>query len=478
MQPLYAEKNTRNGGTTMVLGQMNSNNSITSSQNADITRQNQNFKNQNTVKSAQNSVLNTQKPSLAKSMANTYPIKAAEEGQRAVQGAQNTGNGDVFEDSKKKRVKKIAVAAGIIAAGALLLAAYMRFGKTKNTPPAPSNGSKVNSHNGFSDFTLGENAQREDVSSILGSNNTPSEPNCNSLTEQRAAESAPKENLRIHITSDRNKIQTQTGQNNQPDKAPRITIHNDNELNQNSNRLTYENAAQEGTPRITIHKEEALTVDLCDVDNSVQGINQETARVSQDRDTNGLQTVADSNTARQNTSQTLTENDFDRMLGGNYYEGIRQLIEKKNPTAQDLMEIERIFTDYTKINLHCADTWHINKFEPFFNNMLANRFYKYLDSEIKHIVIGHGIGSSMTGNWRFIGSNTNVFDYVESKIPKGEKVLMLTCESGKAIKPGVGGPVSTVLTCAQMPGKIIESGKRQIIGTVTLLGRNGKIQYF
>ena len=119
----------------MILGQMSSNNSLNLAQNADTTRQNQNFKYQNTVKSAQNTVLNTQKPSLANSAADTYPIKA-EEGQRDVQ---DTSNGAVFENSKKKRMKKIAVAAQISAAGALLLAAYMSFDKTKNTPPAPSN---------------------------------------------------------------------------------------------------------------------------------------------------------------------------------------------------------------------------------------------------------------------------------------------------------------------------------------------------
>ena len=504
VQALYAGQNMQNGGTTMILGQMSSNNSLNLAQNADTTRQNQNFKYQNTVKSAQNTVLNTQKPSLANSAADTYPIKA-EEGQRAVQ---DTSNGDVFENSKKKRMKKIAVAAGIIAAGALLLAAYMRFGKTKNTPPAPSNSAELNPHKDFSNFTRGKNAQREDASSILDSNNAPSENGINSFTEQGSAESAPKENLRIRITSNRDKIQIQTEQNNQPDNAPRITIHDNNGLNQDSGRLTSENTVQEGAPRIIIHQEEAKIADLSDVNNSTQGVNQETARLSQGRNANGLSAIKPEGTAENGCGFTIlpkgtvdenirkeykAEIARTRELWGDKFkinnihesgikfknvEEIRKILDKQNITAEDLRSIEAIFKKHTGIELHCADSYNIKDFISFFMETMRYNNYQNLGPDIRHIVIGHGIGNVEGGiRWQFEGNHIGVFDYINSHIPRGEKVLAVVCSSKPLDRPDLLGAVTANLRDPEKPGKIIVSGENKIIGTTTLLKPND-VSYF
>lgn len=497
----------QNGGTTMILGQMSSNNSLNLAQNAGITRQNQNFKYQNTVKSAQNTVLNTQKPSLANSAADTYHIKA-EEGQRAVQGAQNTSNGNVFENSKKKRMKKIAIAAGIIAAGALLLAVCIKLGKTKNAPSASSNDIEARPHNIFGDFTPGKNTQKEDISSILGNNNAPSENGINSFTEQGSAESAPKENLRIRITSNRDKIQLQTEQNNQPDNAPRITIHDNNELNQDSGRLTSENTVQEGAPRIIIHQEEAKIADLSDVNNSTQGVNQETARLSQDRDANGLPTIKPEGTAENGCGFTIlpkgtvdenirkeyeAEIARTRELWGDKFkinnihesgikfknvEEIRKILDKQNITAEDLRSIEAIFKKHTGIELHCADSYNIKDFISFFMETMRYNNYQNLSPDIRHIVIGHGIGNVEGGiRWQFEGNHIGVFDYINSSIPRGEKVLAVVCSSKPLDRPDLLGAVTANLRDPEKPGKIIVSGENKIIGTATLLKPND-VTYF
>jgi len=76
-----------------------------------------------------------------------------------------------------------------------------------------------------------------------------------------------------------------------------------------------------------------------------------------------------------------------------------------------------------------------------------------------------------------LGSGNSVFDYVEKVVPKGEKALLVVCESGSGTRPGLGTAVKTNLVELEEPGKVVKSGVREIIGTLTLLN-DGNIQYF
>lgn len=156
---------------------------------------------------------------------------------------------------------------------------------------------------------------------------------------------------------------------------------------------------------------------------------------------------------------------------------IKGILSRDSLNRTDLKQIEDIFKQHTGINLYCPEPHDIGAFEAFFDLIFNGKFCRRLDSEIKHIIIGHGTGSSVDGSWRFLGTSRSVFDFIENNIPKGEKVLLITCEEAQnAIKPGLGTPVNIALLDRAEPGKVVESGKRAIIGTLTQF--NPKIEYF
>lgn len=108
--------------------------------------------------------------------------------------------------------------------------------------------------------------------------------------------------------------------------------------------------------------------------------------------------------------------------------------------------------------------------------------YKNID----YILLGHGTGSSLISDtknpksWKFSDNGKSIWEFIETHIPKGKKVLVGCCEkdgltfearkelqtmydkSGKYMY-GIGEPVSTSFISTK-PAKICESGKRHIIG--------------
>lgn len=86
--------------------------------------------------------------------------------------------------------------------------------------------------------------------------------------------------------------------------------------------------------------------------------------------------------------------------------------------------------------------------------------------DIKHVLIGHGMGSSVNGDWQIINGGGYVHNYINRNIQKGEKVLVLSCENGSKVsgKYGIGDEVELSLMNMNKPAKIVESGKNEIIG--------------
>lgn len=153
------------------------------------------------------------------------------------------------------------------------------------------------------------------------------------------------------------------------------------------------------------------------------------------------------------------------------------LVDKDNVTSRELRQIENIFNNYTGLTLHCPESYDFRGFLPFFSTTVRYGDYRRIDPAIKHIILAHGTGSVSSGNWRFTGSGNSVFDYVESVVPRGEKALLVVCESGRSVRPGVGTSVTTSLSSPDSPGKVVESGIRRIIGTF-ITTNGGRIQYF
>lgn len=107
--------------------------------------------------------------------------------------------------------------------------------------------------------------------------------------------------------------------------------------------------------------------------------------------------------------------------------------------------------------------------------------------DVDYILFGHGKGSSLitdatqNGTWVFSDTGESVWEFIEKqKLPKGSKILVETCEKdgldpkvreglkcmydkdGK-YKFGIGKPVNAV-HYEHEPAKIVEAGKREIIG--------------
>jgi len=156
---------------------------------------------------------------------------------------------------------------------------------------------------------------------------------------------------------------------------------------------------------------------------------------------------------------------------------IQTILNKEKLTEQDLRQIQTIFKNNTGISLYCPESCNFEDFKPFFDLIFNGKFYKKMDPKIKHIVMGHGIGGAKEGTWRFIRTKENVFDFIEKNIPKGDTVLVMTCEeTARRIKPGVGTPVNITLLNPDKPGKIVIAGERRIAGKITQY--EPKIQYF
>ena len=152
----------------------------------------------------------------------------------------------------------------------------------------------------------------------------------------------------------------------------------------------------------------------------------------------------------------------------------------------DVNGAKQRFATETGSTLHIGNNHSLVGYDFGFEEGLLNleNWYKQglMPNDIKHVLIGHGMGSSEMGSWVFWngGAKGNVFEYINRYVPNGEKVLVLTCEGGTntIARPGIGASVATNLMYASNPAKIVKAGENKIIGhffNPTAIGSNGEI---
>ena len=115
----------------------------------------------------------------------------------------------------------------------------------------------------------------------------------------------------------------------------------------------------------------------------------------------------------------------------------------------------------------------------YFANIILNDIKKgKFPKDIKYVIFGHGSGTSLAKTdenaWHVAGNpKVKIFDFIEQNIPYGNKVLVNCCEeTPKSLrylipknKPAIGNSTYTDATSSyRHPLKIVESGKREIIG--------------
>ena len=182
---------------------------------------------------------------------------------------------------------------------------------------------------------------------------------------------------------------------------------------------------------------------------------------------NGLQILAEQNKSTFNFGRKQSRNYISHLIG----------------ETPNISLARREFYNRTGLQLHCPTNSDLGAFTGglenlenaikgtgMINAMTPQKAVKMDLKGIKHVLIGHGCGAVETNNWIFFETRQKVLDYINKNIPKGEQVLVMTCETGtqNAQKLGIGSEVSTLLTDFRNPGKIVEAGRNEIIGQIVL----------
>lgn len=149
-----------------------------------------------------------------------------------------------------------------------------------------------------------------------------------------------------------------------------------------------------------------------------------------------------------------------------------------NGSQSEIDQILDTFKQKTGINMYLIDKTQSYCFNDFGNVLLRDIQNKKFPKDIKYIVFGHGMGTSIVKEgkdaWHAaFKPEIKIFDFIEQNIPQGEKVLVNCCEvTPKQFKhllpkdkPAIGYTTYTDASSSYYhPLKIVESGKKQIIG--------------
>lgn len=177
-------------------------------------------------------------------------------------------------------------------------------------------------------------------------------------------------------------------------------------------------------------------------------------------------------TPNHNTSETqnVTSNSSaNKMTIGavqNAYTGHRYQLYNRTP--QDLKKECDTFKLATGAELHVPSTMASDLFGEAC--IVLERAAKdgNFPREIKHVLVGHGYGSSVAGDWSIINGGGNIFHYINHNpnIKKGDKVLVLSCETYGTVKwrNGIGKSVILSLTDGLHPAKIVIAGENKVAG--------------
>lgn len=154
-----------------------------------------------------------------------------------------------------------------------------------------------------------------------------------------------------------------------------------------------------------------------------------------------------------------------------------KLCDKGFLSQSDMEDLVKAFKDETGLNLYCSG--NVRQFNATLSviadEVKAGKFPK---DKIKHILIGHGTGNIENKNW--CTADGPILKYINSnsKMKKGDLVLVACCETnGKSIagKPAKGHQVELTLcnnTINQEnrgPAKIIRVGEEDICGHYSII---------
>ena len=147
-------------------------------------------------------------------------------------------------------------------------------------------------------------------------------------------------------------------------------------------------------------------------------------------------------------------------------------------STEEIQQSLNLFKQETGITMHMVDKTQAYCFGDFANVLLQDIHAGKFPKDIKHVVFGHGMGTSVLKDGEHVWHATfnpkiKIFDFIEQNVPPGEKVLVNCCEvTPKELKsllpkdkPAIGYTTYTDASSTyHHPLKIVESGNRQIVG--------------
>ena len=141
--------------------------------------------------------------------------------------------------------------------------------------------------------------------------------------------------------------------------------------------------------------------------------------------------------------------------------------EKAAKTACEIFEHE------TGIKMYMTNPEGAQSFSTNANILIRWIKEGKFPKQIKHIVIGHGAGTTVDDTWHVaFEPNVKIDDFIAQRIPKGEMVLVNCCEgTPKSLrhlipkdKPAIGKSASEFDSTYTYPAKVVISGQKGIVG--------------
>ena len=145
----------------------------------------------------------------------------------------------------------------------------------------------------------------------------------------------------------------------------------------------------------------------------------------------------------------------------------------RHPDKKEAQTACEIFEHETGIKMYMTNPEGAQSFSTNANILIRWIKEGKFPKQIKHIIIGHGSGTTLNDTWHVTYEpEVKIEDFIAKKIPKGEMVLVNCCEdTPKNIrhlipkdKPAIGKYATEFYSTYKHPAKVVISGQKGIVG--------------
>lgn len=140
-----------------------------------------------------------------------------------------------------------------------------------------------------------------------------------------------------------------------------------------------------------------------------------------------------------------------------------------HPDADKVKRACKIFERETGIKMIMTNPEGAVSFNTNANTIIRDLREGRFPKDIKYVVFGHGSGTVLNDTWHVMADpKVKILDFIDTHVPKGEKVLVQCCESTpKELrhlipkdKPAIGKYATEMYSTYKHPAKIVRSGDK------------------